>query len=123
MTLLLVMVGAAFGAPSRWILDRFVASRHKGDFPWGTIIINVSGSLLLGVILGATALTGDPGLVALAGVGFCGGFTTFSTFSFETVRLLEDGDHRLALGNVSLTLAAGLVAAVAGWYLGRLLGS
>lgn len=123
MTLLLVMAGAAFGAPSRWILDRFVAARHKGDFPWGTIIINVSGSLLLGVILGATALTGDPGLVALAGVGFCGGFTTFSTFSFETVRLLEDGDHRLALGNVSLTLAAGLVAALAGWYLGRLLGS
>lgn len=122
MTLFLVMLGAALGSPSRWALDRYVATWHKGDFPWGTILINVSGSLLLGVILGATTLTSESiGVVALAGTGFCGGFTTFSTFSFETIRLIEDGDHREAALNVAVSLAAGLAAALAGWYLAQLM--
>ena len=122
MTLFLVMFGAALGAPSRWALDRYVATWHKGDFPWGTIVINVSGSLLLGVILGATALTSEPvGVVALTGTGFCGGFTTFSTFSFETIRLVEDGHRREAALNVTISLGAGLAAALAGWYLAQLI--
>lgn len=116
MTLLLVMVGAAVGAPSRWLLDRFVQSRHDSVFPWGTFTINVLGSLLLGVLLGLRA----PSEVALLlGTGFCGGFTTFSTFGFETVRLAEEGSSATALLNVAASLAVGLLAAFAGWYLGQ----
>ncbi|MCU0277934.1 MAG: fluoride efflux transporter CrcB [Candidatus Nanopelagicales bacterium] len=115
MTLLLVMAGAAAGAPSRWLLDRFVQSRHDSVFPWGTFAINVLGSLLLGVILGAGA---PQSLALLLGTGFCGGFTTFSTFGYETVRLVEDGSSGQAMLNVAASLAAGLAAASAGWYLG-----
>lgn len=115
MTLVLVMLGAAFGAPSRWLLDRFLQSRHDSVFPWGTFAINVLGSLLLGVVLGAGA---RDQWVALIGTGFCGGFTTFSTFGFETVRLIEDGSGSVALLNLGASMAAGLLAAFAGWYLG-----
>ncbi len=115
MILALVMLGAAVGAPSRWLLDRSVQSRHDSVFPWGTFTINVAGSLLLGVILGADL---SQQWVALLGAGFCGGFTTFSTFGFETVRLVEDGSGTVALLNVGASMAVGLLAAIAGWYLG-----
>jgi fluoride exporter len=114
-TLLLVMLGAAVGAPSRWLLDRFVQSRHDSVFPWGTFAINVLGSLLLGVLLG---LRVPPEVALLLGTGFCGGFTTFSTFGFETVRLAEEGSSATALLNVVASLSVGLLAAFAGWYLG-----
>jgi len=113
--LVLVMIGAAVGAPSRWALDRFVQSRHDSVFPWGTFTINVLGSLLLGFILGARV----PAEVALLlGTGFCGGFTTFSTFGFETVRLAEEGSRAESLVNVGASMAVGMAAAFAGWYLG-----
>lgn len=115
MTFVLVMAGAAVGAPTRWLLDRFVQRRHDSVFPWGTFTINVLGSLLLGLVLGAGA---SADLVAFVGTGFCGGFTTFSTFGYETVRLVEDGSSRQALLNVAASLAAGLAAATVGWYLG-----
>ena len=118
MILALVMLGAAVGAPSRWLLDRFVQSRHDSVFPWGTFAINVLGSLLLGMILGAEV---SEEWVALLGAGFCGGFTTFSTFGFETVRLVEDGSGSVALLNVVASMAVGLLAAIAGWYLGAAL--
>jgi CrcB protein len=122
LTLALVMLGAAVGAPSRWLLDRAVQSRHDSVFPWGTFTINVTGSLLLGLVLGATAVgPGSAALVALAGTGFCGGFTTFSTFGFETVRLLEEGSYLEATLNVVASLVAGLAAAYAGWALAQLL--
>lgn len=115
---LLVMAGAAVGAPCRWALDRAVQARHDSVFPWGTLSINVLGSLLLGVLLGATS-AGPPAaeLVALIGIGFAGGFTTYSTFAFETVRLFEEGARLLAAVNVVASLAAGLAAALAGWFL------
>ena len=117
-TPLLVMLGAAVGAPCRWALDRAVQSRHDSVFPWGTFTINVLGSLLLGVLLGAAALGPAPvGLVALLGTGFAGAFTTYSTFAFETVRLVEDGARLVAAANVAASLAAGMGAALAGWYL------
>lgn len=114
MSLLLVMLGAAVGAPCRWWLDRFVQTRHDSVFPWGTFLINVLGSLLLGLVLGARV---SHEMALLLGTGFCGGFTTFSTFGFETVRLAEDGSTTESLLNVSASLAAGLAAAFAGWYL------
>ena len=124
MTLLLVMLGAAVGAPSRWLLDQAIQTRRESAFPLGTWTINVTGSLLLGVILGAAAFgPGSPELVALAGTGFCGGFTTYSTFGFETVRLAEDGSFLEAGINIASSVAVGLAAAVAGWYLAQFLWS
>ena len=117
MILLLVMVGAAVGAPARWILDRSIQTRHPSLFPWGTFTINMLGSLLLGVVVGAAA---SAPLVALLGTGFCGGFTTFSTFSFEAVRMTEQGRGRRAFLYVVASLLVGLLAATLGWYLGDL---
>ena len=88
MSLLLVALGAAVGAVSRWLTDRFVQSRHTSFFPWGTFTVNVLGSLVLGFLLG---LDTAPDLLLVLGTGFCGGFTTFSTFSFETVVLAGEG--------------------------------
>lgn len=112
MTLLLVMAGAGAGAAGRWWTDRFVQTRHDSVFPWGTFIINVLGSLLLGVLLGSRA---PSPIVLLLGTGFCGGFTTFSTFSYETVRLVEHGSAT-ALVNVLASVGVGLAAVGAGWY-------
>ena len=124
MTLVLVMLGAAVGAPCRYLLDQAVQLRREGVFPLGTWIINVSGSLLLGIILGAAAFgPGSRELVSLAGTGFCGGFTTYSTFGFETVRLAEEGSSLEAGLNVVSSLVVGLVAALAGWYLAKLIWS
>ena len=117
MTLLLVMVGAAVGAPSRWLFDQTVQSRWERAFPLGTLTINVVGSALLGFLLGLSSRgTATPELVALAGTGFCGGFTTYSTFGFETLRLAEEGARLEAFLNVGISLTLGLVASVAGWY-------
>lgn len=118
MTFLLVMLGAALGAPARWLLDQAIQTRRDRVFPLGTLTINVTGSFLLGLILAAAA-TGhvSAAFVAFAGVGFCGGFTTYSTLGYETIRLAEDGSGREALLNVTASLALGMTAAVAGWWL------
>ena len=121
MTALLVAFGAAVGAPARWWLDQHVRRRAGHDFPWGTLLINVLGSFVLGVLLGATSRRPEAALVALVGTGFCGGFTTFSSFGFETFRLAEDGAYGAATLNVALSLGAGLGAATAGWALGTAL--
>ena len=116
MTALLVVLGAAAGAPSRWLLDQFVQSRHRDNFPWGTLVINIAGSLALGVLLGGQHYHGTGAyLVSLAGTGFCGGFTTFSTFAYETVRLAEEREYLRAAANLVLSLGLGLLAAYAGW--------
>lgn len=111
-TVLLVLAGGAVGAPLRYVTDRLVQRRRDQVFPWGTLIVNVVGSLVLGVLLGASATGVLPGWVTpLAGVGFCGALTTFSTFSFETLRLLEDGAPLKAAANVVANLVAGLAVA------------
>jgi len=100
-------VAGAVGAPCRYLLDRAVSDRLSGIFPWGTFVINVTGSFALGVIVGLSlyhALPTTPKVIL--GTGFCGAYTTFSTWSYETVRLLEDGDAVDALRNA----LAGLVA-------------
>jgi fluoride exporter len=119
-TLLWVALGSALGAPARYLLDRFVQSRHVASFPWGTLTVNVTGSFLLGVLLAAAPRLGLDGWVtAAAGTGFLGSYTTFSTFAWETVRLAEDGALRGAAVNV--VAGVGVAAAAAG--LGLLLGS
>jgi CrcB protein len=114
-SLLLVITGAAIGAPLRYLSDRAVQSRHDTVFPWGTFAVNVIGSLILGLVTGAVTAGGASPQVQLAvGTGFCGALTTYSTFSYETLRLLE-GDARLfAAANV----VAGIVAGVGAAFLG-----
>lgn len=112
MTVLLVALGAAVGAPLRYFTDRTVQARHDSVFPWGTLTVNVVGSLLLGLILGGAAAGGvSPAIVAAVGVGFCGALTTYSTFGYETVRLAEQGSMLYGFGNIVISLAAGLAAA------------
>lgn len=111
MTVLWVALGAAFGAPARYLVDRAVQARHDSVFPWGTLTVNVSGSLLLGFVV---ALPASPAVAAVAGTGFCGALTTYSTFSYETLRLVEQRSQLLALLNIGLSVVAGLGAAYCG---------
>lgn len=118
MTILLVALGGAVGAPLRYLTDRLVQSRHDQVFPWGTLTVNVVGSLVLGVIVALSADGVLPASVSLlVGTGFCGALTTFSTFSFETLRLLEEGSPLPALLNVAVSLVGGVGAAALGYYL------
>ena len=112
--------GAA-GALSRYGIDSWVASAGRGEFPWSTLIVNVAGSFLLGVLVAVTTermLLEDHWRVAL-GIGFLSSFTTFSTYTYETIRLAEDSAWALALANVFGMVALGLIAALAGLLVGR----
>jgi CrcB protein len=111
-TVLLVALGAALGAPLRYLADRAVQTRHDSVFPWGTFSVNVAGSALLGFL--ATLSAGHSGLLAFAGTGFCGALTTYSTFGYETLRLTEDGAGLFALLNVVGSVVAALGAAYCG---------
>ena len=115
--LLLTMLGAGVGAPARYLTDRAISRRSPGVFPWGTFTVNVLGSFLLGIV----AALASPQLRLLLGPGFCGALTTYSTFSYETLRLAEDGAGLLAAANVVGSVLAGLVAAMAGVAVGRVL--
>jgi fluoride exporter len=122
MILLMVCLGAIVGAPARYLTDRAIQSRHDSVFPWGTLIVNVIGSLILGVLIGVATRHHVPAeAVAAIGTGFCGALTTYSTFGFETVRLAEDGARLYALLNAVGSVAAGLGAAAAGYILGAAL--
>ena len=118
MTLLLVAAGAFIGAPARYLTDLFVQSRHDSVMPWGTLLVNAIGSAVLGAVAGATSVANGPTWVSVAvGTGFCGALTTFSTFSFETVRLAEQGEQLKALANVSASVVVGGLACVGAWSL------
>lgn len=109
MTVMLVVIGAMIGAPLRYVIDRTVT--RDSLFPWGTLTVNVVGSFVLG-FLAAAATASD--LFALLGTGLCGALTTYSTFGYETVRLLQDGARLHAVSNVVVSVLAGLVAAYVG---------
>jgi fluoride exporter len=114
----LVAVGlvGGFGAIARFLLDGTVGRRLGRDFPLGTLAVNLTGAFVLGVLAGA-ALSGDA--YRIAGTGFVGAYTTFSTWMLETHRLAEDGRFRAAALNVAVSLALGLPIA----WLGRRLGA
>lgn len=114
MTVLLVALGAAVGAPLRYLTDRAVQRRVGSAFPWGTFTVNVVGCLVLGAVAAAGA---SPSVVALVGTGFCGALTTYSTFGWEAVR---SGLRWTAVGYVLGSTAAGLAAAAVGWQLATL---
>lgn len=111
-----VCLGAAIGAPGRYLADRAIQARHDSVMPWGTMLVNVVGSLVLGVLAGLATRHDVPDAVALAiGTGLCGALTTYSTFGYETFRLFEDGARLYSLLNVALSLLAGIGAAVLGY--------
>ncbi len=109
------------GAISRYQLEGWVSRHAKGAFPWGTLIVNLSGCLVLGFAI--TLLTErflpHPTLRSALTIGFLGAYTTFSTFAYETFRLGEDGAVGLAVLNVVASVALGVLAAWAGTVLGR----
>ena len=116
---LLVCLGAAVGAPARYLVDRAVQSRHDSVMPWGTLAVNLTGSLVLGVLAGLAVHREVPdGVLWAVGTGFCGALTTYSTLGYETLRLYESGAWFYAIGNVMVSLAAGLGAAALGYLLG-----
>ncbi len=113
----IVWVGLAgsLGAAARFITDGFIRGRLSSRIPIGTMSINLSGSLLLGVLTGLVVFHHVTSTLTLVvGSGFCGGFTTFSTTSFETVRLVQQGELRAAGLNAGVTAAGALAAAAAG---------
>lgn len=123
MPLILVGIGGFAGAVARYLVDGAVSSRMPGAFPWGTLVVNLSGSFILGLLF---ALTAERAILPaeIRGpvlIGFVGAYTTFSTYMLESWRLVEDGAITLAAVNIVGSTALGLLAVVAGLALGRLL--
>ncbi|MBA2805966.1 fluoride efflux transporter CrcB [Streptomyces sp. KM273126] len=115
MNWLLVVVGGMVGAPLRYLTDRAVQKRHDTVFPWGTFAVNVAGCLILGLLTGAVlAGAASSDVQLLLGTGLCGALTTYSTFSYETLRLAEDGARFFAVANAVASVVAGLGAAFVG---------
>jgi len=110
-----LLVAGAVGAVARHLVDGLVSRHADHGYPWGTLVVNVTGSLLLGMVTGAALQHGLPGTPAiLLGTGLCGSYTTFSTFAFETIRLLEEGSPAGAVLNPVGHLLAGTGAAATG---------
>jgi fluoride exporter len=111
-----VALGSAVGGASRFALSTFIQQRASSAFPLGTLIVNITGSLILGFVLryalGSPSVSAE--VRALLTTGFCGGYTTFSTFSYESIRLIEDGDYRRAAMYIGLSVVVSLVATFLG---------
>jgi CrcB protein len=110
-----VLVMGGFGAVMRFLVDRTVSKRISRAFPYGTLVVNVSGALLLGFVSGL-ALSAH--LALLFGTAFVGSYTTFSTWMLETQRLAEERQLRPAIANIVVSLAIGVAAAAAGMWIG-----
>ena len=109
------LVAAGIGAPARYLLDGWVQDHTRGAFPWGTFTVNITGCLILGLLTGLGLYHGlDATTRTVVGTGAMGAYTTFSTFTFETVRLAEQGALDQALRNAAAGFLVGLAAASAG---------
>lgn len=116
---LLVGLGAAVGAPTRYLVDRAVRARVTARYPLGTLLINLSGSLVLGGLLGLASGHGvSDAVLAALGTGWCGAYTTYSTFGYETIQLAHDGYGRRAAGYVLVSILGGLALAALGYTVG-----
>jgi CrcB protein len=116
-------VFGAAGAVSRYAVDGWISDLARGQFPWGTFVINVVGAFALGLLVALTTerLLPHPTWRTALGIGFLGSFTTFSTYAYESVKLAEDGALGLALLNSVGMVAIGLLAAFTGLAVGRTL--
>ena len=129
MAYLWVALGGALGSVGRFWLSGLVANRLGETFPWGTLVVNVTGSFLIGVV---GALASPEGrmdsqsrafAIQLLMIGVCGGYTTFSSFSWQTLRLMQDREWLYAGGNVILSVTLCMIAVWLGWMLGSMLNS
>lgn len=120
---LYVAIGGAVGSVARYQLGGWVQARLGAQFPFGTLTVNVLGSFLLGVVMlvGLRSEALSPGARLALSVGLMGGFTTYSTFNYETLRLVEQGGWLWAALNVAATVAGCLAAGALGWTCGKLL--
>lgn len=115
MNWLMVVLGALIGAPVRYLTDRAVQARHDTVYPWGTFTANICACAGLGLITGAAAATAVPAaLQSFIGPGLCATVSTYSTFSWETLRLTETGARFFAAANLCVSLLAGLGTAYVG---------
>ncbi len=115
MTVLLVALAGALGAPSRYALEWWVRTRRPTITPLGTLIVNVTGSLLLGIVVGLALAHGlDPDVRTVVGTGFLGAYTTFSTYAYETVDRVGTGHPRVAVGYAVGSIVAATLAATLG---------
>jgi CrcB protein len=120
---LLVALGATLGTPARFFISGLVARRFGETIPWGTLVVNVTGCLIMGLVAAvalARGLSGGSAFWLIVATGFLGSYTTASSFALQTRMLLRDGEGRLALAYVGLSLALGLAAVASGFELGRL---
>lgn len=122
MTFLLVGVGGFFGAAARYLVDGWVSGATGGSFPWGTLVINVTGSFVLGLLfaLATERAILPPDIRAPVMIGFIGAYTTFSTWMLESWRLAEGGAALAAIANIGGSIALGVVAVSLGLAIGRL---
>jgi CrcB protein len=118
---LIVFLGAGFGGAMRHGVNVAIVSLLGPNVPWGTLVVNVSGSLVLGILAGLFALKSDPGQAwrLFATTGVLGGFTTFSAFSMDTAVLIQRGAHPMALGYVLASVAGSVLAVFIGLFLAR----
>lgn len=118
MSALLIALGAALGAPTRFLVDRTVRARSSGLVPWGIVAVNVAGALVLGLLTGLSVqhrLSAD--WLLLLGTGFCGALTTFSTFAYDVIAILERRQWVAGVVTLAVHLVVALPAAALGWVL------
>jgi CrcB protein len=122
-----VALGGALGSVARFGLNGLISARFGETFPWGTLIINVTGSFLIGLFAAFTDPDGryltPPGVRQFLMIGVCGGYTTFSSFSLQTLNLVRDREWLYAGGNVVLSVILCMIAVWLGWLLGSLFNS
>ncbi|MFA6151816.1 MAG: fluoride efflux transporter CrcB [Chitinophagaceae bacterium] len=120
--LLIVMLGGGFGSGVRYLFALFVKRQAETSFPLATFIINISGSLLIGIILGYYTKENNQNehLKLLLATGFCGGFTTFSAFTFENLNLLQTNQTGTAFIYIGLSLVFGILAVWLGMMIGKI---
>ena len=120
--ILLVALGGAAGSVARYLLSKAIQDTAATAFPWGTMAVNVAGCLLIGLLYGLASGNGTrlgADLKLMLTVGFCGGFTTFSTFANESLTLAKTGDALLSAAYIGLSVALGMLAVMAGAQLAK----
>lgn len=116
MTFWWIALGASVGAPARYVTDRVIQNWHGGDFPFGTLAVNLVACFVLGIMTGL-GTSASAAMLAFVGTGFCGSLSTYSSFSFETMRLAEKDSRRTALTYVAVSVVAGCALAALGWWI------